>query len=91
MFNHPPVKDLARNFIGDQINREVHKGITQGEYKLKHVEKETNHKEAVNNELKNLKPNIKGLISKIQNPTGETTIDLTSTSHNIDINLIKQI
>ncbi len=91
MFDHPPVKDLAKNFIGDQINREVRKSIIKGEYDVKHTEKETNHREAIANELKNIKPNIKGLINKIQNTPGETTIDLTSTCHNIDINLIKQI
>ena len=88
MFNHPPVKELARNFIGEQINREVCKSLNQGDYIHKAA---ANHKEEINRELKELKPNIKGLIHKIQNTTGESTIDLTTNSHNIDMNLVKQI
>jgi hypothetical protein len=88
MFNHPPVKELARNFVGEQINHDIRKSLNDADY----IHKATlNHKEEINKELRSLKPNIKGLIHKIQNTTGESTIDLTTNSHNIDINLIKNI
>jgi hypothetical protein len=64
--NHPPVNELRNKFIGNQINSVINKGILDRKYSLESVNRPSKDpKGDLDAELKSLRPNIKGLINKL--------------------------
>jgi hypothetical protein len=108
MINHLPVKQLAKNFLGEEMNKVINKSVKDREYNLdtfRVIEKGTlNNKEAMETELKTIRPDIRGLINKLEgkiksesiseslkSKDEEETIDLTETVSNINIDSVKNI
>jgi len=64
--NHPSVNDLKNKFIGSQINNVINKSIEDKRYSLEGVNRPSKDpKGDLDAELKALRPNIKGLINKL--------------------------
>jgi hypothetical protein len=64
--NHPPVNELKNKFIGSQINNAINKSIADKRYSLESVNRPSKDpKGDLDAELKALRPNIKGLINKL--------------------------
>jgi hypothetical protein len=64
--NHPSVNDLKNKFIGSQINNAINKSIADKRYSLESVNRPSKDpKSDLDAELKALRPNIKGLINKL--------------------------
>lgn len=64
--NHPPINELKNHFIGNQINSVINKSILEKNYSLEGVQRPSKDpKGDLDAELKALRPNIKGLINKL--------------------------
>ncbi len=64
--NHPPVSELKNKFIGNQINNVINKSIQDKRYSLESINRPSKDpKGDLDAELKALRPNIKGLINKL--------------------------